>query len=123
MVAAAQEFNMTDRIKILQQEAIDLLRALIATPSFSREESDTAALIGKFLAERQVAASRVGNNILALSKHFNDNKPTLLLNSHHDTVRPNPQYSRFFQRNKSATLHSRRKVNEPTPVQWYRRLY
>lgn len=85
---------MTDRIKILQQEAIELLRALIATPSFSREESDTAAMIGKFLAEREVAASRVGNNILALSKHFDQSKPTLLLNSHHDTVRPNPQYSR-----------------------------
>ncbi len=36
----------------------------------------------------------MGNNIFALNKYFNDKKPTLLLNSHHDTVKPNPQYTK-----------------------------
>lgn len=85
---------MANDITILQQEAVALLKALIATPSFSREEDQTASLIGKFLGARDIAASRVGNNIFALNKHFDENKPTILLNSHHDTVKPNAQYTR-----------------------------
>ncbi|MEO6613842.1 MAG: M20 family metallo-hydrolase [Chitinophagaceae bacterium] len=78
----------------LEGAAIELLKELIATPSFSKEEDQTAAIIGKFFATRNIAASRVGNNVFALNKHFDENKPTFLLNSHHDTVRPNPQYSK-----------------------------
>lgn len=85
---------MNDRLTILQRDAIELLRALIATPSLSKEEDQTAAIIKDFLAVRNVAANRVGNNIIALNKNFDPAKPTLLLNSHHDTVKPNPQYSR-----------------------------
>ena len=85
---------MANDITILQQEAVALLKALIATPSFSREEDQTASLIGKFFGARDIAASRVGNNIFALNKHFDENKPTILLNSHHDTVKPNAQYTR-----------------------------
>lgn len=85
---------MSNDLHILQAEVIELLKELIATPSFSKEESDTAAIIGKFFATRNIAASRVGNNIFALNKYFDDKKPTLLLNSHHDTVKPNPQYSK-----------------------------
>ncbi len=73
---------------------MELLKELIATPSFSREEDKTAAMIGKFFATRSIPASRVGNNIFALNKYFDEKKPTLLLNSHHDTVKPNPQYSK-----------------------------
>lgn len=85
---------MSSELKILQEEAISLLKELIATPSFSKEEEQTASIIGKFLALKVIAANRVGNNIFALNKHYDEAKPTILLNSHHDTVKPNPQYSK-----------------------------
>ncbi len=84
---------MSKNRTILQQEAIELLKELIATPSFSKEEDQTASIIGKFFADKNIAASRAGNNVFALNKYFDDHKPTILLNSHHDTVKPNPQYT------------------------------
>jgi acetylornithine deacetylase len=78
----------------LSTEAIELLKSLIATPSFSREEDQTAGIIGKFFALKNIPATRAGNNVFALNRFFDENKPTLLLNSHHDTVRPNPQYTK-----------------------------
>ncbi|MCO6493942.1 MAG: M20 family metallo-hydrolase [Phaeodactylibacter sp.] len=70
------------------KEAISLLQQLIATPSFSREEDGTAALIEAFFRERRVSTHRKGNNIWAFSRHRDEQKPYVLLNSHHDTVRP-----------------------------------
>ncbi len=85
---------MSNDITILQQAAVELLKELISTPSFSKEEDQTASIIGKFFADKDIAAIRVGNNVCALNKHFDENKPTILLNSHHDTVKPNPQYTK-----------------------------
>lgn len=85
---------MSNDLNILQAESIELLKKLIATPSFSKEEDQTAAIIGKFLADKNIAATRVGNNVFALNQNYNENKPTILLNSHHDTVKPNPQYTK-----------------------------
>jgi acetylornithine deacetylase len=84
---------MNENINIFYQEAVQLLKQLISTPSFSKEESETAAIIGKFFAVKGIAATRVGNNIFALNEHFDESKPTLLLNSHHDTVKPNKGYT------------------------------
>jgi len=84
---------MSTDVNILYEEAVQLLKQLISTPSFSKEESETAAIIGKFLALKGIAASRVGNNIYALNQHFDAAKPTILLNSHHDTVKPNKGYT------------------------------
>ncbi len=83
---------MSNDINILHPQAVSLLKELIATPSFSKEEEQTAGIIGIFFAVRDIAATRVGNNVFALNKFFDENKPTILLNSHHDTVKPNPQY-------------------------------
>ncbi len=74
--------------------AINLLQQLIATPSFSREEDKTALIIEGFLRQNHVATERRGNNIWARNKHFTPGLPTILLNSHHDTVRPNTAYTR-----------------------------
>ena len=78
----------------LHSEAIELLKKLIATPSFSRDEDRTAAVIDAFLQKHDIETNRSGNNIWAVNKHFDSAKPTLLLNSHHDTVKPNPGYKR-----------------------------
>ena len=85
---------MNSDLNILQRDAIGLLKELIATPSFSKEEEKTAGIIAKFFAERDIAATWVGNNIFALNKQFDEQNPTILLNSHHDTVKPNLQYTK-----------------------------
>lgn len=77
----------------LQQQAVQLLKELIRIPSFSREEDQTASLLEKFLAERNIAARRYLNNVWAVNKLFDPAKPSLLLNSHHDTVKPNAGYT------------------------------
>lgn len=73
---------------------IDLLCRLIATPSFSREEDKTASLIAGFLARHGITTNRKGNNVWAVNRHFTSGKPTVLLNSHHDTVKPNTAWTR-----------------------------
>jgi len=85
---------MNNETEILKQEAIALLRHLITLPSFSKDEWQTASAITKFLSGKGVQVTRVGNNVLALNKFFDSSKPTILLNSHHDTVRPNSNYTR-----------------------------
>ncbi len=74
--------------------AIELLQQLISIPSFSREEEKTANLLMSFFNHHGMAAIRKGNNVWAKNKYFDPNKPTILLNSHHDTVKPNPAYTR-----------------------------
>jgi acetylornithine deacetylase len=82
-----------DQLTILQTEALALLRQLIATPSFSKEEDNTADIIEEFL-ERKGVKTRVHlNNIWATNKFYDESKPTILLNSHHDTVKPNKGYT------------------------------
>ncbi|MBD0293924.1 MAG: M20/M25/M40 family metallo-hydrolase, partial [Flavisolibacter sp.] len=78
----------------LHTEAISLLKNLIVIPSFSKEEGETAGILQQFFLQKEIEAHRVGNNVYALNKHFTDQKPTLLLNSHHDTVKPNLHYTR-----------------------------
>lgn len=78
----------------LASDAVMLLQELIATPSFSREEGGTASLITAFLEKRGVEVQRKGNNVWACNRHFDPAKPSVLLNSHHDTVKPNPGYTR-----------------------------
>jgi acetylornithine deacetylase len=78
----------TDLIPQLADDAIALLIQLIKTPSFSREEGPTADLIAGFLAAHGVAVQRAGHNVWATSSHWVAGRPTVLLNSHHDTVKP-----------------------------------
>jgi acetylornithine deacetylase len=85
---------MNDALHKLKDDAIHLLKELIAIPSISKEEGGTASLLSDFFAEKNVMASRVGNNVFAQNKFFDTARPVILLNSHHDTVRPNPQYTR-----------------------------
>ncbi|MCD8740319.1 M20 family metallo-hydrolase [Mucilaginibacter roseus] len=84
---------MTDKQHLFQQ-AVQLLQQLIATPSFSKEEDRTADIIEQFLKQHGIEVSRKLNNLWAWNKHFDAAKPTILLNSHHDTVKPNSGYTR-----------------------------
>lgn len=81
-------------ISTLQKEAIELLKNLIGTQSFSGEEEGTALLLEKWFKTYNIPFKRHLNNIWAVNKHFEELKPTLLLNSHHDTVKPNSAYTR-----------------------------
>ena len=85
---------MNDQLVILQNEAIELLKKLIATPSFSREEDRTSAILENFFLKKNIPVKKHLYNIWAVNKYFDSARPTLLLNSHHDTVKPNSQYSR-----------------------------
>lgn len=78
----------------LFQDSLDLLCKLISIRSFSKEEENTASAIELFLQEKGITTHRKLNNIWAFNKHYDASKPTILLNSHHDTVRPNPGYTR-----------------------------
>lgn len=79
---------------ILIQEAQQLLMDLIQQPSFSKNEDLTADILERFFANSGMSTRRVGNNILATNRFFQDHLPTILLNSHHDTVKPNSGYTR-----------------------------
>lgn len=79
---------MSELVAQLGDDAVRLLVQLIKTPSFSREEADTANIIAAFLAQAGIPVQRQGNNVWAVSRHFDPQKPTILLNSHHDTVKP-----------------------------------
>ena len=81
-------------IKDLTKNAIALLKELIETPSFSSEETQTALLIENWFTNHHIPFQRNKNNIWATNKHFDESKPTLLLNSHHDTVKPNSAYTK-----------------------------
>ena len=74
--------------------AITLLKNLIETPSFSSEEDKTATLIENWFKQQNIPFNRTVNNIWATNAYFDDTKPTLLLNSHHDTVKPNNAYTK-----------------------------
>ncbi len=78
----------------LYPQAVKLLQQLIAIPSFSKEETLTADLIESFFKEHGITLNRKMNNLWVWNKHFDAGKPTILLNSHHDTVKPNSGYTR-----------------------------
>jgi acetylornithine deacetylase len=78
----------------LTDKAVKLLSDLIATPSTSGNEDGTAAILHHFLCDNGIDCNRLYNNVWAIAKRFDPNKPTLLLNSHHDTVKPSTAYTR-----------------------------
>lgn len=76
------------------EEAVSLLKQLIATPSFSKEEDKTAEIIQSFLDSKGIPTQRRVNNIIAGHFHETKKRPYILLNSHHDTVKPNAGYTK-----------------------------
>jgi len=80
-------------IQELTNDAISLLKKLIETQSFSSEEYVTALHIEDWFSRYDIDFKRSKNNVWAVNKYFDASKPTLLLNSHHDTVKPNSAYT------------------------------
>jgi acetylornithine deacetylase len=81
-------------IKKLTEEAIALLKKLISKQSFSGEENETALLIMQWFSDHNIKFESQIHNVWAKNKHFDSSKKTILLNSHHDTVKPNKGYTK-----------------------------
>ena len=78
----------------LTQDAVQLLRDMISIESFSREEKNVADFLERYIESKGYVASRSGNNIWLMSPGFDTAKPTILLNSHIDTVKPVSAWTR-----------------------------
>lgn len=73
--------------QLLLDEAVSLLRRLIATPSVSRDESKAADVVQQAMTNYGLSVQRINNNLLATGKDYDPKKPTLMLNAHIDTVK------------------------------------
>ena len=83
----------TSEFQTIKNQGVELLKVLISTPSLSRNESQTATIIEDFFSSKQIKTRRKQNNVWACNQYFDAAKPTILLNSHHDTVKPNPSWT------------------------------
>nr|WP_183560583.1 M20 family metallo-hydrolase [Mucilaginibacter sp. SP1R1] len=77
----------------LFSESVGLLQQLIKTPSFSGKEAAAADLVQHYLNSYSIKAKRKGNNVWCFNKYYDSANPTILLNSHLDTVKPNEGYT------------------------------
>ena len=78
---------ITDKSKLVS-DAVNLLKELIAVPSFSRDEAKAADVMEDFLRKNGIPFQREKNNLIAGLENISENKPTILLNAHIDTVKP-----------------------------------
>ena len=83
---------------MLQEEyvndAVELLKKLIATPSVSRNEKDAADIMEQTIRSYGFEPQREANNLWIIDPHYDESRPTLLLNAHIDTVKPVASWSR-----------------------------
>lgn len=75
-------------------EAVSLLSHLIATPSVSRDERRAADIMEEELTRCGFTPHREANNVWAIGSCQREDRPTLLLNAHIDTVKPVASYTR-----------------------------
>lgn len=80
--------DLTGYIDEAYYDAVDLLQKMIAIPSYSKEENKAADLIEGYIIKLGFTVNREGNNVWVLSNEFSSDKPTILMNSHIDTVKP-----------------------------------
>ena len=72
----------------LWMEAVSLLKSLISIPSVSGDEETAADFLQNYIESVGIAVNRKGNNLWCMSPDFSLSRPTILLNSHIDTVKP-----------------------------------
>ena len=75
-------------------DAVELLKKLIATPSVSRNEKDAADIMEQTIRSYGFEPQREANNLWIIDSHYDESRPTLLLNAHIDTVKPVTSWSR-----------------------------
>lgn len=75
-------------------DAVDLLKKLIATPSVSRNEKEAADIMEQTIRSYGFEPHREANNIWIIDPHYDESRPTLLLNAHIDTVKPVASWTR-----------------------------
>lgn len=83
-----------EQIERYTSEAVELLRHLIATPSISRDEKRAADVMEAFMQDRGMDCRREANNVWAVAPDYDEDRPTLLLNAHIDTVKPVETWTR-----------------------------
>jgi acetylornithine deacetylase len=88
------EFNAITSQHSVCIQVVQLLEQLIRTPSYSREEKETADLIATFFTDHGLKANRNKNNVWVRQPHWRAGLPVILLNSHHDTVKPAASWQR-----------------------------
>ena len=81
-------------VKEYTNKAVELLQELISTPSVSRDERAAADIMERWMSAAGLSPCRHGNNVWAVADHFSDDRPTLLLNAHLDTVKPVSSWTR-----------------------------
>ena len=75
-------------------DGVELLKKLIATPSVSRNEKDAADIMEQTIRSYGFEPQREANNLWIIDPHYDESRPTLLLNAHIDTVKPVASWSR-----------------------------
>ena len=100
-------------MKEITNSAISLLKKLIRTESFSSNEEKTSLLIQNWFKQHNINFKTYKNNVYAYNMFFDENKPTILLNSHHDTVMPNSGYT-----NDPVSYTHLRAHETPEPSGW-----
>lgn len=95
-----------NQLAALYNTAVDLLKQLIATPSFSKEETAARNILENYFYQNEIPVFLKKNNLWVANKHFKSGLKTILLNSHLDTVKPNSSYTMdpFFPLEKEGKL-------------------
>jgi acetylornithine deacetylase len=94
-IATPNPYKMPDHsLNAVFADVVSLLETLIATPSLSREEAASAKKIASFLQSRAYAVQQLKNNIWVKNRSWEEGKPVILLNSHHDTVKANDNWTK-----------------------------
>lgn len=75
-------------------DALDILSGMIRIPSFSRDENEVADFLSETWGKAGYKVNRKGNNLWMVAPGFTLDKPTVLLNSHIDTVKPAAGWTR-----------------------------
>jgi len=90
-------------------QAVDLLKQLISTPSISRDEAAAADIVEQFINNAGHQTRRHNNNVWTIADDYDPSRPTLLLNSHIDTVKPAPgwQHDPFTPQVDDETFRAR----------------
>ena len=75
-------------------DAVELLKELIAIPSVSRDETKAADKLAEYLTKWGLPYGREGNNLWVGCPNWDNNRPTVMLNAHIDTVNPVNSWTR-----------------------------